>query len=212
MHLTSGRARPRLLALFILLGLAFAPALVAAPARAEGSFCSGQGVNLVIDFGELGGGVEQTCAENGGGKTAAQLFEDADHRLTPVGEFPGAICKVDDKPADVGCAKMPPADAYWGLYVKKGNGWDYAPKGADVLKTADGDYVGFAWQSSKTSTPPSVKPVPAAKAADTTTKAAQKASEPAEDSSGVSWWVPALVVVVLLAATVGVALARRRRV
>lgn len=209
MSSSSRRARPRALALLLLLGLALAPALVAAPAQAEGSFCSGQGVNLVIDYGKLGGGVEQSCAKSGAGQTAAKLFEDAGHRLTPVGEFPAAVCKIDDKPADAGCAKMPPADAYWGLYVKKEHGWDYAPKGATDLKTTDGDYVGFAWQSSKTSTPPSVKPVAAAH-----TAATMKATdEPADqDGSGLSWWIPALVAVVLLAAAVGVAVTRRRRV
>ena len=205
------RARSRVLALFLLLGLMVAPALVAAPAQAEGSFCTGdKGVNLVVDYGALGGGVEQSCAQDGAGQTAAKLFQDAGHQLTPVGEFPGAICKVDGKPADIACAKMPPADAYWGLYVKKGKGWDYAPKGADALKTADGDYVGFAWQSSKNSTPPSVQPVPAAKAAAATTTKAHKAD--ATEDSGLSWWIPALVAVLLIAVAVGVAVARRRRV
>lgn len=208
MHTSSRRGRSRVLALFLLLGLTVAPALVAAPAQAEGSFCTGKGVNLVVDYGALGGGVQQSCAENGAGQTAAKLFQAAGHKLTPVGEFPGAVCKVDGKPANAACAKMPPADAYWGLYVKKGKGWDYAPKGANDLKTSNGDYVGFAWQASKKSTPPSVKPVPAAKAADATTKAAEPADA---DNSGLSWWIPALVVVVLLAAAVGIAVARRGR-
>lgn len=200
-----------LVAVLLLAGLMLGPALVATPAHAAtGSFCSGKGVSLVVDFGKLGGGVQEACVEHGAGKTADKLFEQAGHDLTPVGAFPGAVCRVDGQPKAVNCAKMPPANAYWGLYVKKGAGWDYAPKGANELVAKDGDFVGFAWQSSKKSTPPSVAPVAAPASSSKSPSATHKSATRADTSSGLSWWIPALVAVLILAAAVGVAVARRR--
>lgn len=179
---------------------------------AEGSLCTDGGVNIVVDFKDLGGGVQQACDESGAGKVATQVFEESGFELTPVAAFPGAACRVNGKPAEVACAKMPPADAYWGLYVGKAGKWDYAPTGADELKLEDGAFVGFAWQSSSTSSPPEVAPV---------AQPSQGASSPAsagpsdaledekQDDDGTAWWVPALVVVVLVAAGAGVALRRR---
>jgi hypothetical protein len=198
------------LAVLALLGLVlWAPA----PAHADGSVCSGDtGVSVVVDYGDLGGDVEQACVQDGAGKMAADVFEEAGHELTPVGAFPGAACKVDDLPDDVACAKMPPANAYWGLYVGTKGKWGYAPKGADELKMADGDFVAFAWQSTKTSTPPSVAPVAASPSA-TSDQAASSAPEQTaadeEDDGGVAWWIPVGVVVLLLVAGAAVAVRRR---
>lgn len=180
---------------------------VPAPAVAAGSFCEDQGVNVVVDFKDLGGGVQQACVEDGAGKMASEVFADAGFELTPVGAFPGAACRVDGKPADAACADMPPANAYWGLYVGAKGKWGYAPKGANELAMADGDYVGFAWQTSKTSSPPEVAPKPQP-ASDTASEPASD-SEANEDDGGIPWWVPVGVVVVLLAAGVAIALRRR---
>jgi hypothetical protein len=121
---------------------------------------------------------------------------------------------VNGKPADVPCAKMPPADAYWGLYVGKAGKWDYAPTGADELKLEDGAFVGFAWQSSSTSSPPEVAPV-AHPSSDTGTPATAGPSDgadntdEAEQDSGIPWWVPAVLVVALATGGLGVAMRRR---
>lgn len=196
----------------LLAALVAALCLVPAPAHAEGSFCADGGVSVAVDFQDLGGGVQQVCDEDGAGKTAAQVFEDAGFDLTPVQPFPGAACKIDGKPADVGCAEMPPADAYWGLFLAKNGKWGYAPKGADELKLTDGAFVAFSWQASETPAPPGVEPVKAtaeeAASAAEAEESADQQEEPADDGS-VAWWVPVLVVVLL--AVVGVAIALRRR-
>ena len=182
---------------------------------AQGALCSGQGVSLAVDFKDLGGGVVQACDESGGGKFASEVFQDAGFELTPVGAFPGAACQVDGQPADVGCAKMPPANAYWGLYVGRAGTWAYAPTGANELKLKDGDFVAFAWQSTSTSSPPDVAPVAAPSAAPSATPSAEAeaSSAPVDDESeqdgGLAWWVPTLVVVVLAGAGVGLAVRRR---
>jgi hypothetical protein len=190
-----------------------------APSHAQ-EFCKDGGVNVVVDFQELGGGVSQECVEDGGGKLAAQVFEDAGFDLTPVGAFPGAACQIDGKPTEVACRKMPPANAYWGLYLANGKTWDYAPKGADQLKLDEGAYVAFSWQSSKTPALPRVAPTPAA---EPTGAAAQEsesndggegAGEAAESSDSENGGFPlwgAILAVVAIGAGVGAALFARRR-
>ncbi|KQT93998.1 hypothetical protein ASG49_03395 [Marmoricola sp. Leaf446] len=217
--------------LLVLAGLA-GPASAATGVRsadAEGSLCSdGQGVSVVVDPGSLGGAVQQDCVEDGGGQLATDVFASAGHELTPVGEFPGAACKVDGEPADAACQSMPPADAYWGLYLATGDTWDYAPKGADELTLEDGAFVAFAWQDSSESTPPSVEPVAASGSASGSASASPSPSTGADldspdsgdstaenavestDDNDLSQFIP-IAVIVLLVLVVGFLLLRRRR-
>jgi hypothetical protein len=201
-------------AAFVLTALALSTTSPSTAYAAEGSLCTDGGVNVVVDFKDLGG-VQQACAETGAGKVATEVFEEAGFELTPVGAFPGAACRVDGRPAGVACAKMPPADAYWGLYVGTAGTWDYAPTGADELTLEDGAFVGFAWQSSSTSSPPEVAPVAQQPSQETSNPATVGPSDAAEDTddaeqdSGIAWWVPAVLVVAL--ATGGLAVVLRRR-
>lgn len=203
------------LLLSTLVGMGF----TAAPAHAAG-FCEGDGVNVVVDFQGIGDGVQQECVEDGAGKTAAAVFEEAGFELTPVGAFPGAACQVDELPADVKCQDMPPANAYWGLFVGKDGKWDYAPTGADQLKVKDGDFVGFAWQTSETPALPRVAASPGAepsgaaapRSADTDkTDKDEKAEQAADsDDGGLPIWVPVFGVVALVAGVGAVMVTRRR--
>lgn len=209
--------------LLVLLGAGPASAGVRT-ADAEGSLCAdGQGVSVVVDPGALGGTVQQDCVEDGGGQLATDVFADAGHELTPVGEFPGAACKVDGEPAEAACQSMPPADAYWGLYLATGDSWDYAPKGADELRLEDGAFVAFAWQDSSTSTPPSVEPVAATASPSASPSPSTGAdldspdsgdgtgesSVESNDANDLAIYIP-LAVLALLAGCVGFLLLRRR--
>jgi hypothetical protein len=198
------------------------PAPRATTAQTQGSLCTGPGVNVVVDPQSLGGATTLACDTAGAGRTAAQVFADAGVEIIPVASFPGAACRVDGKPAQGGCAKMPPADAYWGLYVDKGTSWTYAPKGADELRMADGDFVAFSWQGTKTSTPPGVAPASpsaspsaAASASASDSPGSQDPQDPQDPQDkgglGVGFWVPALVVLLLVAAAVVVLVRRRGR-
>lgn len=226
-----------LVGLLVLVG-AGAPATAASGVRtadAQGSLCTGDtGVNVVVDFGALGGGVQQDCVADGDGQVATKVFTEAGHELTPVGAFPGAACKVDGEPASGGCAQMPPANAYWGLFLAQDAAWDYAPKGADELELSDGDFVAFAWQGTKKATPPSVEPVAATTAADSSGDASDGASpspstSPSSDATtspgsgdgtgesavestenGRDWVVP-FIGLLILGGAGGVLLVRRRR-
>jgi hypothetical protein len=131
----------------------------ASPAAAAG--CpTAHGVTVVVDFHELGGGVQAGCVPSGGGNTASQLFPAAGFALTYVQRQPGFVCRVSGRPADNPCVSTPPADAYWGLYWSDGESgrWTYATSGAGGQQVPDGGYVGFSWQGSADSTPPGYSP------------------------------------------------------
>lgn len=211
-----------------LLLAALAWALLLAPpahadAHTEGELCTGEGVNVIVDFRDLGGGIRLACDEAGAGKVAAQVFEDTGFDLTPVGAFPGAACQVDGKPEGISCAEMPPADAYWGLFLATDGTWGYAPKGTDELTLDEGAVVGFSWQGSDEPAAPGVEPTEDGLAAAQESAAAAAESEQAEgdgsgeagtaeesgDAGSTPWWVPVGVVVLLLVVA-GAALARRR--
>lgn len=211
MHATARTsARP---VVWLMLAFLAVTILVAPPATAtaaDGELCSDGGVSVVVDYQDLGGGVERACVEDGAGKLASEVYADAGYDLTPVGAFPGAACQVNGQPADVQCANMPPADAYWGLFVAEDGTWGYAPTGADELRLEDGAFVGFSWQSSSEPAPPGVEPVASTSSADEQGDAQSPAAEdPADESGGIDWWVPVLVVVLLGAAAALVV--RRRR-
>ncbi len=198
-------------------GVLLGPTAMPSAFAADNQLCTEGGVNVVVDFQDLGGGVKTACDETGAGKSASQVFADAGFELTPVGAFPGVACQVDGKPADIKCAKMPAGNAYWGLFLAEDGEWGYAPTGADELQLEDGDFVAFSWQSSTTPAPPAVVPVTGdAAAGDIASEApaqssdSEQASETDEDSSALAWWIPAVLLVLLAAA--GALVVRARRV
>lgn len=128
---------------------------------AEASTCSSaDGVSVVVDFHELGGGVQTACVADGGGKNAATLFETAGFALTPVQRQDGFVCRVDGKPSNDPCVNTPPADAYWGLWWSDGTSgqWTYATRGAGSQTVPDGGYVAFSWNGSASRSAPGVSP------------------------------------------------------
>lgn len=148
----------------------------ASPASAA-TCASADGVSVVVDFHELGGGLQSACVAGGGGDTAASLFSAAGFPLTYVQRQPSFVCRVAGKPADDPCVNTPPADAYWGLYWSDGTSgsWTYATTGAGSLKVPDGGYVAFSWNGSSARSTPGVSPSPHAAAEPTPTKAPTKA-------------------------------------
>lgn len=134
------------------------PAAVPSVASATTNYCTGDGVNAVVDFTPLGGDVQRFCDPGGAGKSAGQVFEDVGAHLTRVQPYPGAVCRVEDRPASAGCQSMPPADAYWGLFWSRGSGWTYSSEGVDNLTVPNGGTVAFAWQTSSSPRQPSVAP------------------------------------------------------
>ncbi|MAS55080.1 MAG: hypothetical protein CMJ44_10750 [Pimelobacter sp.] len=118
----------------------------AAPARAAD--CASSGVTVVADFNQLGGGVPTVCVSDGGGKTAATLFEAAGQPLTQAKRQQGFVCRVAGKPADDPCVNASPETAYWGLWWSDGgpgSSWTYSTLGAYSLKVPAGGLVALSW-------------------------------------------------------------------
>ena len=134
-------------------------ALPVAPAQAA-ACASTDGVTVVVDYHELGGGVGQLCLEDGAGKYAATQFANAGFALTRVQQEPGFVCRVEGKPASDPCQSTPPADAYWGLWWSDGKSgsWTYASTGVDSLKVPAGGSVALSWNGSATRSAPGATP------------------------------------------------------
>ena len=160
-------------------GLAAATALVGSPAH--GASCAG--VTTVVDFGALGGGVQERCVPDGGGRPAWEVFEAAGFDLTPVQQFPDAVCQVDAKPAS-DCVRMPPANAYWALFWSSGSGWVYSTRGPRSLTVPAGGSLGFAWQNSTAQRKPGAAPASSAPSPSPTAKPTRKPTRKPVTASG----------------------------
>ncbi|QNN52045.1 hypothetical protein [Nocardioides mesophilus] len=145
---------------------------VVAPASAAGGFCSGGGVNVVVDFKELGGGVQKGCDPNGAGRTADQVAPAAGFTLSYVRSQPGFVCQVSGEPTADPCAKTPPSNAYWGLWWSDGTSatWTYSSQGAGSLKVPSGGSIAFSWNGDTGSNPPGAAPAQATAGTPTPTK------------------------------------------
>ena len=119
-----------------------------APAVAAG--CAGStGVTVVVDFHELGGGVQQACDADGGGKVASTAVPGhrvpADLRAAPAGlRVPGrrqarraTRASTRRRPTRTGGCGGPTASPAPGATPASGVG---------SLKVPDGGYVAFSWQ------------------------------------------------------------------
>lgn len=141
--------------------LVAAAAGVGVPAPAVAAACpSAEGVTVVVDFNELGGGVPSVCDDDGGGKKASTLFEDSGFDLSYASRQPGFVCRVSGVPTSDPCVNTAPANAYWGLWWSDGKtgSWSYSSLGAQSLTIPAGGYVAFSWDQSESSAAPSFTP------------------------------------------------------
>ena len=159
--------RPRLAGL-VAVALAAAAGLVGlASAPASAALCSGNGVNVVVDFNGLGGGVQKGCAPNGANRTGDYVFPAAGFALTYARNQPGFVCRVKGTPSNDPCLNTSPANAYWGLYWSDGKSgtWKYSSTGVGSVKVASGGFLSFSWQNggandAPSATPRNAKPAP----------------------------------------------------
>jgi len=137
---------------------------------------SDSGVTVVVDFNQLGGGVQQACVAGGGGDAASSLFPAAGFTLDYAQRQPGFVCRVEGVPQSDPCINTAPADAFWSLWWSDGSGsWSYASVGAGSLNVPDGGFVAFSWDQSAGSEPPS---------AGATTPAPPAPEQPTPDDPG----------------------------
>ena len=87
-------------------------------APAAAAVCSGAGVNVVVDFKSLGGGVPKGCDPSGANKSARAVFAAAGFSLVDHPAEPGFVCTIDAKPASGECKGT---SSYWGLFWSDGS-------------------------------------------------------------------------------------------
>lgn len=124
--------------------------VTAAVAPAHAAACTtNTGVTVVVDWNALGGGVQETCDADGGGKKASDLFNANGFALRYAARQPGFVCRVNDKPASDPCVNTAPADAYWSLWWTDGRSgsWTYSSLGAPSLTIPAGGSVAFSWNT-----------------------------------------------------------------
>ena len=137
---------------------------VAEAASADAAVCSSSGgVTVVVDYRELGGSTVTACAPDGGGKSAAAIFESVGVTLSYATRQPGFVCRVNGAPASDPCVNASPSNAYWGLWWSDGAkaSWTYSSYGAGGLTVPAGGSVGWSWQQDRPSggaVPPGVAP------------------------------------------------------
>lgn len=129
----------------------------------EGACDGDEGVTLIVDTGSLddadAAGTWCVIADDTIGAADALLFAGVTTEGTT--EYPDQIvCRVDGVPAEATdlvatdgtvvnetCESMPPAHAYWSLWIKPAAGeWGYAEEGLSTLKLEPGDSIELLFQ------------------------------------------------------------------
>lgn len=172
-----------------LLGGALAAASLAGPAAAApsapaatGSPCTNaQDITVVVDQQSLGGGVKVGCAAQPV-KSGFEALEKAGFQVTRVQRFPGALCKIDDKPA-MSCNDMPPADSFWSYWIaSRGGDWCFSNQGAN-RKLPTGTVEGWSFSTGGESASPQPRYAPPEPVAGTTPNTLGRASCPSEPTT-----------------------------
>ena len=139
-----------------------APTAASTPAPAASATASDcDGVGVVVDFGSLDGegvsacvdatsDVAATSALDQAGVTTEGSVEWGDQIVCRVNERPGAdeTVEVEGEASFVeSCQSMPPAYAYWALWVKPAadGEWEYAQEGLGTLQLEPGQSIGLVY-------------------------------------------------------------------
>ena len=133
----------------------------AVPTGPAGACGDQGGVTVVVEPGSLGGVPAVRCDPEVAGEVVAETTTDAGFELDYVVGQP-FVCRIDGLPAPAaqGCDRIPPDDAYWGLFWSDGESgeWTYAALGVSALEVPDGGFIGWRWQDSPARQAPAVLP------------------------------------------------------
>lgn len=128
---------------------------IAGPARAAGSagYCpDGNGVTVVVDYRQLGGGVVIRCAP-GEQATGLAALENAGFTVTGTLRWGKAfVCRINGKPGidTEPCVDTPPASAYWSYWhAPNGGSWTYSSQGVLARKPPLGSFEGWSFSSGR---------------------------------------------------------------
>ena len=137
-----------------------APATVT-PRQATGACAGTSGVTVVVDFRELGGGVNVVCAL-GPVSSGLDALTRAGIGFRTAQRFPGFVCRIADKPATDPCVNTSPPSAYWAYWIAAPGGtWCYATLGAGSRRPPPGTFEGWSFSLDKVAAkipPPSFTP------------------------------------------------------
>jgi hypothetical protein len=153
-----GIAGSRLAAGALAVALAWSPGEVLASPPADAApaaACSGSdGVTVVVDFGDLPGGVQVRCVTEPV-STGFDALEKAGFSWTGTQRYPGLLCRIDGKPADAACVNAPPSDRYWAYWTadEPGGSWTYSDLGAGNRTPPPGSVEGWAFSDGCTRAP-----------------------------------------------------------
>lgn len=137
------RAAPRVIGAAALFGamLTMGVSASAAPAP-EGEACVGdEGVSVVVDFTDLGGGIEVGCAE-GAPDSGREALEAAG--FAPEDSMPGMICAIDSQPDP--CPEEFDGN-FWSYWHAADGDWESYMVGADEAEPAPGDIEGWRYST-----------------------------------------------------------------
>ena len=161
-------ARSLFIPLSLAASLALAGCASTTPAAVSTTDAGCAGVQLLVDYANLGPAPVDECIEVTESTSAADVLAAAGLSTEGTADYGDAIvCRVSGEPrADQvivtasgdyteSCAKMPSADAYWSLWVQQGGAWDYAQVGFNELKLAPGEGLALSFNVNNTATAPS---------------------------------------------------------
>ena len=123
------------------------------------------GVTIVVDFHELGGGVNIRCAP-GPVTSGLDALDKAGIVWESVRRFPGFVCRIAGLPGPdtEACINTPPATAYWSYWVApRGGSWCYSSRGPGARVPPPGTVEGWSFSLGKVGAdtpPPSTPPPP----------------------------------------------------
>ncbi len=137
---------------------------VATPvARQAGACPNTSGVTVVVDFHELGGGVNLACAP-GPVASGLEAMRAAGVAYQTAQRFPGFVCRIAGQPTNDPCVNTSPASAYWSYWIAApGGAWCYSTFGAGSRRPPPGTFEGWSFALDRTAAelpPPRFDPPP----------------------------------------------------
>ncbi|MGI8663803.1 MAG: hypothetical protein ACR2LQ_11425 [Acidimicrobiales bacterium] len=134
-----------------------------AAGAAQGQCADNVGITIVVDFRDLGGGVNIACAPSQVSDGLDALSE-AGVSWEGTRRYAGLVCRIAGKPspASEACVNAPPAAAYWSYWIApRGGHWCYSSLGAGNRVPPPGSVEGWSFSLNHTGgdvPPPSSDP------------------------------------------------------
>ena len=124
----------------------------------SGGACGG--IQVIVEFGDLGGDTVEQCVDSDAKMTALDAFSAAGVKIAPSEAYGDAIvCRVDGEPAAERelstaangpyletCAEFGPVWASWSLWVDIGDGWQLGQEAVNTQPVQPGQRVSLVWQ------------------------------------------------------------------